>query len=445
MQLKGRDENSPLSYDEFSLTLDEVLTDKPKKIAVAVSGGGDSLALTLLTYEWCIKNNVNMTALTVDHGLRSESVEEAKQVNNWLTSLGINHQILTWIGHKPDANIQDEARNARYRLMGEWCVSNDIEYLFLGHHQDDQAETFLMRLFRGSGIDGLSAMEKRASFPYPEYAEFGLQICRPLLSVPKKRLLSFLKDKDQTWVEDPSNEKKKFLRIQIRELIKNSEIDGLDAERLSSTAQRMQRVRSLLDELTDKAESVCVVYNPLGFAQLNVKKLSNHHEEIALRLLARILKKVSGEYYPPRFHKLERLYENIQSNQFSGQTLLGTNVFQTQENEIFIVRETNAIDGTREVVKEEKILWDKRFIINTEEYRGTVKILSTEQLDCLIAETPDFKDKVNDYFNNAVLRDRIMPSLPCIVTKDRDILLPSILLQLLGLRNLSGFSMVFKE
>ena len=445
MQLKGRDENSPLSYDEFNLALDEVLTDKPKKIAVAVSGGGDSLALTLLSHEWCVKNEVTMTALTVDHGLRAESVAEAQQVNDWLKQYGIKHQILTWAGQKPDANIQDEARNARYRLMGEWCLDNNVEHLLLGHHQDDQAETFLIRLFRGSGVDGLSAMEKKSSFPDRDYATAGLKIYRPFLSIPKKRLLSFLEMKNQSWVEDPSNERQQFLRIQIRNLIKNSEITGLDTERLSLTAKRMQRVRSLLDELTDTAESVCVSYDPLGFAKINLANLLDQHEEIILRLLTRILKKVSGGHYPPRLNKLEKLFENFQSTPFAGQTLMGAILFQIEENEIIIAREANAINEIREIVKEEKILWDKRFILNVEGLSGTIKPLSAEHLDCLYAEIPDFKDRVTDYFNNAALRDRIMPSLPCIVTEGGDILLPNILLQFLGLRNLSGFSMVFDE
>ena len=424
--------------------MEAVLTDQPDKIAIAVSGGGDSMALALLAHEWCLANGIKMMALTVDHGLRAESAIEAHQVKDWMSNLGIDHQILTWVGHKPDVNIQDEARNARYRLMGEWCHQNDVNHLILAHHKNDQAETFLMRLLRGSGVDGLSAMEEKAHFPVDGVAR-DLYACRPLLEIPKKRLLGYLESNKQEWIEDPSNQRNQFLRIQVRNLINDTEIDGLDIDRLSTTAKRMRRVRSLLDELTDAAESSGVTYNPLGFAKLNLETLSALHEEIALRLISRILKKVSGGHYPPRHNKLERLYENMQKSGFPGHTLMGTIVFKVGENDVVFVREPNGIDADYPFKNKKKILWDKRFIINVDQIEGSIKPYAAVSLKALQEKIPDLKERQNNYFNDATLRDRIMPSLPCIITNGGDILLPEILLQFLELRDLSGFSIVFKE
>ena len=163
MQLE-ENKPSPLTSDEFHNLMVALNMGDIKHIAVAVSGGGDSMALCLLLKEWCTTQGVNLTALTVDHGLRVDSRTEAEQVSRWMMEASISHHILSWAGEKPTTNIQDEARKARYQLMGKWCAQNNIAHLCLAHHQDDQAETFLLRLFRGSGVDGLCAMEKKQIF-----------------------------------------------------------------------------------------------------------------------------------------------------------------------------------------------------------------------------------------------------------------------------------------
>ncbi|MBM4438672.1 MAG: tRNA lysidine(34) synthetase TilS, partial [Actinobacteria bacterium] len=128
------------------------------RVAVAVSGGADSLALTLLADEWARRTGRSIAALTVDHGLRPDSAAEASQVGAWLAAARIRHEVLRWEGQKPRSGIHAAAREARYRMLTSWCRENDVRDLLLAHHRDDQSETFLMRLARGSGPDGLAAM-----------------------------------------------------------------------------------------------------------------------------------------------------------------------------------------------------------------------------------------------------------------------------------------------
>jgi len=135
------------------------------RIAVAVSGGADSLALALLAADWAAAQGGKAVALTVDHGLRPEAAAEARQVRRWLADCGISHFILAWRGPRSGADVQAAARAARYRLMGEWCARRGILHLLLAHHRDDQAETVLLRLARGSGLEGLAAMAPVSELP----------------------------------------------------------------------------------------------------------------------------------------------------------------------------------------------------------------------------------------------------------------------------------------
>ena len=156
-------------------------------IAVATSGGPDSLALCLLLNQWIIQKNGKLVALTVDHHLRSDSTAEAKQVNQWLTSCGIEHHTLSWNDEKPTADVQNKARMARHQHLEKWCETHHILHLFFAHHQEDQEETILQRLLHASGPIGLQGMQACT------YRSFG-RLLRPLLSFSKQQLINFLND-----------------------------------------------------------------------------------------------------------------------------------------------------------------------------------------------------------------------------------------------------------
>ncbi len=446
MQLEGRDEHAPLSSEEFNDIMNTIDIGGADHIAVAVSGGGDSMALAILLKEWCGQKGIKLSALTVDHGLREASKREVLRVEDWLNKRSIDCEILTWAGSKPQSNIQDEARTERYRLLGDWCSENGVENLFLAHHKDDQAETFLMRLIRGSGVDGLAAMDVTNELHRLHSASDsgGLKLHRPLLDVPKVRLMALLKKEDVEWIDDPSNEDEKYLRVQVRNLFKNIKIDGFNVERLSSTAKRMRRVRSLLEDLTLRAESDYVDYNPLGFAALNPAFANVLHEEISLRLLSKILKKISGNQYPPRHGKLETLFDKLKKGEFVAQTLLGTILFLSGDENIIVAREASAINEKINISDMEQLLWDNRFLIDVTGREGFISPIKAPYLKA-IYNNPEFKERLTGIFESAHFRDRIMPSLPCIVTENGEIYLPDMLLQLVGMTDLGGFSAIFKE
>ena len=175
----------PISDQEFAqLMAEHGIGKEHRSVAVAVSGGADSMALSLLVARWG-----KAVYLSFDHGLREGSAEELASVAKWLRAKGLKHVILSWSGEKPTTGIQQAARQARYLAMEQWCKENAIEYLLLAHHQEDQAETFLMRLARGSGVDGLCAMS--ATSP-PLFLDAGPKYIRPLLGQAKVRLLASL-------------------------------------------------------------------------------------------------------------------------------------------------------------------------------------------------------------------------------------------------------------
>ncbi|MCK5168079.1 MAG: tRNA lysidine(34) synthetase TilS, partial [Rhodospirillaceae bacterium] len=207
---------NPLSGDEFSSLMNGLAVGMAPHIAVGVSGGADSMALVLLLDDWVKPLGGSVLGITVDHGLRNYSAAEASQVGAWLKDKAINHKIVRWQSDPAQTSaLQARARNARYELMAEICVGHGIKHLFVAHNMEDQAETFLMRLRRKSGLDGLGAMAKERKLD----CNNNITLVRPLLSVPKVRLKDTLKTRSQPWVEDPSNNNTQFERVRTRKLL----------------------------------------------------------------------------------------------------------------------------------------------------------------------------------------------------------------------------------
>ncbi len=410
-----------------------------ESVAVAVSGGADSLALTLMLAEWCRENNIPLTALTIDHGLRAEAAEEARQVARWLKKHDILHKTFKWQGDKPESNIQDQARLARYRLMGQWCQANNVSKLFLAHHQGDQAETFLIRLFRGSGVAGLSAMKGMSDFPVPLpgplIEENGGQIiiCRPLLSVPKERLEATLQHLDQPWIEDPSNQNTTFTRVKVRNLLRESDIEGLNAERMAQTAARMARVQSLLQSLTAELAQDCVSYYPEGYIEVKIKPLMAAHEEITLRCLASLTRTISGGQFAPRLARLETLNDRLKGREFAGQTIGGCLISPLQDDRIMISREVAAIKDILNLEREASALWDGRFIVQNKATAGVVKKLEPADWQMLCRDNPDLK--------KLKIRQMVRESLPCMHFINGQLSLPDFIP---GFEN-AGFQATFRS
>ena len=359
-----------VSAEEFARFMADIgLVHPGPAVAVAVSGGADSLALTLLAAEWG-----EVTALIFDHGLRPGSDKEAQQVATWLAAARIRTEVLEWSGDKPQSDLQAAARAARYKSLEGWCRENGVGYLLLAHHRDDQAETFLMRLARGSGVDGLSAM---AAVAPPLTHPDGPRICRPFLSIPKKRLEATLRSKEQDWIEDPSNQDTAFLRTQVRALLKDSGIEGLSSQRLSETAGRMACVREYLDQVTTDYLGLTARFDPGAYVEVSRDFSKAIDPVIGLRALARILKVTAGADYQPRQARLERLYRDLGRPDFCGATLGGCQLVVDEHGSrpaLLVVREPAAAQEACDLEPGETKLWDSRILIDYVKGAGVLRL-----------------------------------------------------------------------
>lgn len=322
-------------------------------VAVAVSGGADSLCLALLAHDWARERGGQAVGLTVDHGLRPEAAAEAARVGQWLVARGIAHRVLRWDGAKPLADIQAEARAARYRLLQEWCAAQGVLHLLLAHHQDDQAETLLLRLARGSGVDGLSAMA-------PVSELFSLRLLRPLLDTPRARLAATLAARGQDWIEDPSNQNDAYARVRLRNLMPVLAAEGMGAERLAATARRLGRARAALEEYVADAAARWVEVHAAGHALVDPMAFRSVPEEVGLRLLARLVQAVGGADHPPREERVCALYDRLRGCDDVSATLAGCRVLPWR-GRLLVCREAGRMAPPLALVPGTEMVWDGRF------------------------------------------------------------------------------------
>jgi tRNA(Ile)-lysidine synthase len=295
-------------------------------MALAVSGGGDSVALMELFADWRReKHGVAPIVLIVDHALRDGSKDEAAKVRSWARAKGFDAHILSWKGRKPVSGIEGKAREARYALMGEWCVAHNLPSLFVAHTLEDQAETFLLRLGRGSGVDGLSGMKPRAAFPIAGYGS--VAVVRPLLEIGRAELRAFLKARAISWLEDPMNEDSRFARARLRKALPTLEAAGVSARRIAEAARHLSRAREALEAATKGFLAAHVRVEEADFALLDAAALTRTDRETGLRALSAVLMAVSGRTYRPRFERLENLFDSVIRGTFAAaRTLCGCRI-----------------------------------------------------------------------------------------------------------------------
>lgn len=320
----------------------------PARIGVALSAGGDSMALTVLMADWAAVHGVALHAVTVDHGLRPGSADEAASAASVCATLGIAHDTLHWHDAAGSGgNLQDRARRARYRLIGEWARSRGIAHVTLGHTRDDQAETVLLRLARGSGVDGLSGMAARRE------AE-GVTWLRPFLGVSRAALRELLEARGIGWCEDPSNTDPRFDRVRAREALAALAPIGITREGLVKTAHRMRSAREALERTShDLAQRVIRLED--GDVVADAAGLFDAPEELSDRLLAHALCWVASAEYRPRHKALRRLTALLRTGR--GGTLHGCRV-TVGRGEIRVFREYVAVRAHRSAPG---VPWDGRW------------------------------------------------------------------------------------
>ena len=325
-------------------------------IAVAVSGGADSMALALLADRWARRRKGRIVALTVDHGLRDESRTEAREAHRVLASRDIDCKLLSWRGAKPASGIQAAARDARYGLMVEWCRRYGILHLLIAHHREDQAETILHRLSRSSGGDGLAGMAACR-----EVAQ--VRFLRPCLPVPRDRLRSVLVKENLAWADDPSNRNRAFARVRIRSLMPALAKEGLDAGTLAGTGQRLGDIRAMLEGQTAHLLARYATLYEAGYAELEREPLLGMDRALGCRVLAALLVCIGGAVYSPRRTRLVRLYDSLMVEDMPRDRTLGGCRILCRGNKLLIVREAGRIPELR-LQEGTNTLWDNRYLID---------------------------------------------------------------------------------
>jgi tRNA(Ile)-lysidine synthase len=287
-------------------------------LVLAVSGGPDSTALMMLAARWrrALKAKPALVAVTINHGLRKESKAEAAQVARLARKLGLTHRTLRWRGAKPKTGLPQAARLARYALLAQAAKAAGAAHVLTAHTMDDQAETVLMRMSRGSGLTGLTAMSRYALLPVQGSER--IRLVRPLLDVSKARLIATLRAARISFAEDPSNRDPRFTRARYRALMPALAGEGLDARRLALLARRLKRADQALEAAVDRAETELGVSPPApGAAAFAAPDFALLPAEIGLRLIGRAVSR-AGTEGPVELAKLEALLAELRGAQKAG-------------------------------------------------------------------------------------------------------------------------------
>ena len=304
----------------FSNFKSKLNSTNKKKFVVAVSGGPDSLALAALSkaYTYCYKSKFYY--VLINHNIRRNSLQEAKKVKNLLKKKQINLKIIS-NKKKIEKNIQGEARNIRYELLSNFCLKNNIRSLITAHNLEDQVETFLIRLSRGSGLRGLSAMRPKSKISSK------IDLYRPLLDTKKEFLIKISKKTFGNFIKDPSNKNLKYLRTKVRSLKKPLEKSGVEYEQIFKSIRNLSDSRDSLDDFLKKEFSK-IIKKKDSEILINLKKFKKHNNEIKMAIINASIKKLKKNYYDPRAKKVINLIRTIDKKGFKKSTLGGCIFFK---------------------------------------------------------------------------------------------------------------------
>ncbi len=343
----------------------------PDRLGVAVSGGSDSLALLHLLHAW---GRANLAAATVDHGLRADSADEAELVSGVCEGLGISHTVLEWRRWDGRGNLQDQARQNRYALLAGWAKERSVGSVCLGHTQDDQAETFLMRLARESGIDGLTSMSAVMH-------RGGLRFDRPILTLGRDELQDYLDQRGIAWISDPSNDDDKFDRIKAREALATLEPLGISVRSIARTVANLSLERFVI---TEKIREVAIGLVEVSDGDLLFDRTAfrQQNREVQRRLLSAALQWIASETYPPRREALANALSAI--SDVSNTTLHGCLILVSNLT-VRITREFNAV---RSLTSPTNKTWDGRWTLDGPHDDG----LAVRALGESLASCPDWQE-----------------------------------------------------
>jgi tRNA(Ile)-lysidine synthase len=345
----------PAAYPDLSIDFSPL--GREHHVALAVSGGSDSIALMHLATAWAASHRpgLMLSILTVDHGLRLDSAQEARRVGGWAGQLGLPHHVLAWEGGKPQTGLQAKAREARYGLMAQWCRENGAGLLLTGHTLDDQAETVLMRLDRSMSPGSLAAIAMFGDWR-------GLCLFRPLLGTRRQALRDYLTAQGQPWVEDASNADRRFERVRIREAMADLPARGITPERLAALAEASARTSLLLDRLTTQWLTRWLTEEEAGICYLPKQPFVDLPDALKQHILARVLRHYGGGQSPPEREELRRLVAWVDEGPV--RCTLGGNLVGRRKSGFWVTREAGRISPKPLVIPPAgSAIWDGRFHI----------------------------------------------------------------------------------
>lgn len=327
--------------------------ERPPSLAVAVSGGSDSLGLGLLLSDWTARQGGRLHVLTVDHGLRADAAAECARVSEIFAAIpGCSTHVLQWLGEKPEHGLQAAARTVRYALLTDWCRAHGVLHLAVGHTADDQAETVAMRRSHGSGPAGLAGMA--ALRPAN-----GVRLLRPLLTISRAAIRDWLRARGQEWIEDPSNELAKFERVRVRQSLGHDEARSLLelAERFGEQRDRLERSAARL--LAETAQG-----HDSGYLSLDLKSLVAASPEAKATALRQVTLFISGADYST---DLEDILASVMNGRFRTRTSGGC-IFQVLQGRLCVFREAAAILPHSPITPGWTGLWDQRFLLSVAQH-----------------------------------------------------------------------------
>ena len=359
---------------------DSFLPDPPKSIGVAVSGGSDSLALLYLLHDFARAHHIALSVATVDHGLRSEAAAEANSVAEICAALGVPHTVLTWVGWDARGNLQDEARKERYRLLAQWGRAQGLDLVALGHTADDMAETFVMRLGRRAGVDGLAAIA-------PQFERNQMRWARPLLSSRRTELQEYLDARNVTWVNDPSNDDDKYTRVRVRKALAVLSELGVDSMALADVAENLKSARDALAHhmlMTARQIAICQT----GAVSVDEQAFQTLPSETKRRLVCHALKWVNNAPYSPRSSALRDVFSMLESAPAA--TIQGC-MIRRKGQKLWIFRELNAANSHEASVLD---LWDSRWrVVPPPDWTSDLDLLTIRALGPEgLAHCPGWRD-----------------------------------------------------
>lgn len=323
--------------------------ERQPHLAVAVSGGPDSMALAVLAKNWVGRRDGSLTALVVDHGLRADSSAEASGVQRRLKGLGIPAEILVWSGDKPTTGIQVAARAKRYALLENWCARYGVLHLLTGHHLDDQAETIAMRAARRSGIDGLAGMSAIVE-------RSQCRLLRPLLGQSRDELRAYLHDLGISWIDDPSNSDTRFERARLRRAPPHNFVQANEIAWAGN--RRLDHEHSVLQALAGS-----MTLHPFGFCTLEMPNLESVPAQIRAGALSRIVGWIGGQPYRPGPSAATHLCDQIGRLAPGRAATLGGCLVTRGKHSLVVTREPGRLPEVKSMTLGSGVLWDQRFWI----------------------------------------------------------------------------------